>query len=111
MGLFHIIEWVRTGILLALTGMGGVRMMLFYEITAVNYLFGFVAYVYAHYAYFGATGVECRIAQPTRSQFLLAEVIFFYVIYGLVILFVLSFPKVAFELAHGGWRKRKAGRA
>ena len=110
MGLFHIIEWLRTIVLLASTCMGGVFLLVIYQVTAINALFGFVAYVFAHYALFCADGQDCSNAQINRSQFLIAEIIFFYVIYGISILFVLAFPKMAFELAHGAWRRREAKR-
>lgn len=110
MGIFHIIEWIRTIILLTSTCMGGEFLIVIYQITSINALYGFVAYVFAHYALFNANGQACSDVQVSRSQFLIAEIIFFYVVYGISILFVLAFPKMAFELAHGAWRRRMAGK-
>lgn len=66
----------------------------------------------AHYAYFSEDGQACA-ADPThkvRGQFLMAEIIFFYVVYGVCILFVIAFPKMAFELANGSYKRREAQR-
>ena len=84
--------------------------MVIYQYTSINAIYGFVAYVFAHYSLFSAAGQECSKVHEARAQFLTAEIIFFYVLYGISILFVLAFPKMAFELAHGGWRKREAKR-
>lgn len=112
MGLFHIIEWVRTIILLTSTCMGGEFLIVIYQWSSINAIFGFVAYVFAHHALLGADGVACAEEETHagRRNFLIAEIIFFYVVYGVSIFFVLMFPKMAFELAHGSWRRREAKR-
>ena len=110
MGLFHIIEWIRTIVLLSSTILGGEMLIVIYQVTSINAIFGFVAYVFAHYALLMPDGKACSTKQPARAQFLTAEIIFFYVVYGISILFVLAFPKMAFELAHGAWRKREQKR-
>lgn len=56
MGIFHIIEWIRTAILLASTCLGGDFLIVIYQVTGVNAIFGFIAYVFAHYAYLNADG-------------------------------------------------------
>jgi len=56
LGIFHIIEYIRTIVLLVSTTMGGVFLMVIYMITAVNACYGFIAYVYAHMAFFNAAG-------------------------------------------------------
>ena len=112
MGIFHIIEWIRTIILLTSTCMGGVFLLQIYQLTALNAIYGFVAYVMAHYAYFTANGQLCAQdpTHKTRGQFMVAELFFFYIVYGVCILFVLAFPKVAYELANGSFKRREATR-
>ena len=112
MGLFHIIEWIRTIVLLTSTCMGGEFLIVLYQWTSINAIFGFIAYVFAHYALFSADGQSCagERSHDSRRTFLTVEIIFFYVVYTVGICFVLMFPKVAFELAHGSWRKRDATR-
>ena len=92
--------------------MGGVFLLQIYQITFLNAIFGFVGYVMAHYAYFSEEGQKCMLdkTHKARGQFLLAEIIFFYVVYGVCLLFVLAFPKMAFELANGSYKRREAQR-
>jgi len=103
MGLFHIIEWFRTILLLTVTCMKYEIVMYIYNILFLNLIFGFVTAIYAHVARFGSLGSECAASQPKRAQFLLAEVIFFYILYIIVFLFIAAFPKVAYELAMSSW--------
>lgn len=107
MGIFHIIEWIRTIILLTTTCMGGVFLLRIYYMTSFNALYGFVAYVFAHYALLSADGRACSSKQENRYMFLVAEIVFFYVIYGISILFVLAFPRMAYGMAHSAWVKRQ----
>ena len=108
LGIFHIIEWVRTALLMGVTCLGGVPLLLIYQFTSINALFGVVAYIFAHYARFSEAGQNCKEVHPNRAQFLTAEIIFFYVVFGICILFVLAFPKMAYELYHGQWRRKNA---
>ena len=78
--------------------------------TPINALFGVVVYVYAHIARFNANGVACAEVQPARAKLLVAQIIFFYVIYILAAVFMATFPKVAWELAINGWNSREAER-
>lgn len=112
MGLFHIIEWVRTIVLLTSTCMGGEFLIVLYQWTSINAIFGFIAYVFAHIAVLSADGQACaeKTSHDSRRMFMIVEIIFFYVVYTVGICFILAFPKVAFELAHGSWRKRDARR-
>jgi hypothetical protein len=68
LGIYHIIEWVRTIVLIALTCMGGVPLLWFWDASFVlNTLFGVCAYIYAIAARFGANGVACAEVQPERA--------------------------------------------
>jgi D-alanyl-lipoteichoic acid acyltransferase DltB (MBOAT superfamily) len=71
-----------------------------------NAIFGFVAAVYAHYALFSLDGKACAKVQKERAQYLMAEIIFFYVVYLVCFLFMTAFPKMAFELANGSFKRR-----
>ena len=97
LGIFHIVEWVRTALLITCTTMEnmGLLMWTWHITTPLNALFGVVCYVYAHYARFNANGMMCVDAQPSRAKFLVAQVLFFYIVYILAALFIFSFPKVA----------------
>jgi hypothetical protein len=41
---------------------------------------------------------------------LLAEIIFFWVVYIVCFIFMMAFPKVAFELANGSFKRRERAR-
>lgn len=60
LGIFHIIEWIRTIILLTSTCMGGVFLIKIWKFTMLNAIYGFVAAVFAHYAFFSTEGEQCR---------------------------------------------------
>merc|ERR1712151_995448 len=99
MGIYHTIEWFRTFVLLMLTSLGGEWLLWFYYISMANGIYGLVAAVIAHYAYFSADGFACATAQPGRNQYLLIEIVFFYVIYTVSILFIVAYPKMAYAIA------------
>ena len=112
LGLFHIIEWIRTAILLTATCMGYKSLITFYRWTTPNVIYGFVAYVMAHFALFSARGLECwqKENQHIRGNFLLGEICLFYVVFGVSFLFVFFFPKMAFRLTHDAWKRREVRR-
>ena len=94
--------------LMLTTCMVGVWLLKLWYLTMLNAIYGFVAYIVAHMVFFSEDGRACSL-KPThedRHKFLLAELIFFYVLFGISTLFVLAFPQMAFEIAHGAWRKR-----
>merc|ERR1711927_20298 len=62
MGMWHIIEWFRTIMLLTVTCMGYTTVMYVYNFLFINCLFGIVAGIYAMTARFGAAGQECAVA-------------------------------------------------
>ena len=97
LGIFHIIEWVRTTLLLTVTCLDGMGLLMWawHITTPINALFGVVCYLYAHYARLNAAGQSCVENQPSRAKFLFAQILFFYITYILAALFIFSFPKVA----------------
>lgn len=110
MGLYHIIEWCRTILLLTVTCMKYEILMYIYNALFVNLIFGVIVALYAHIVRFGAAGSACAAAQPERAQFLLAEIIFFYILYIISGVFIAAFPKMAYQLAMMSWTKRDAQR-
>ena len=52
--------------------------MRIWYITSLNTIFGIIAYIYVHVQRFNEDGKNCSSAQPGRSQFLVAEVIIFW---------------------------------
>jgi hypothetical protein len=109
MGLYHIIEWFRTILLLTVTCMKYEILMYIYNALFVNLIFGVIVALYAHVARFGEYGTLCAAegAQPERAQFLLAEIIFFYILYIISGVFIFAFPKMSYELAMMSWTKRE----
>lgn len=151
LGLYHIIEWFRTILLLTVTCMKYEILMYIYNALFLNAIFGVIVALYAHVARFGAYGSECAGSQtwtqgseimvnevdadgenvvdadgndvmvgtgefesvynftghPKRAQYLLAEIIFFYILYIISGIFIAAFPKMAYELAHSSWTKRE----
>ena len=77
-----------------------------------NAIFGFVAYVFAHYALFSADGQACwnEPSQKNRGNFMMFEIGCFYIVYIVCICFMAAFPKVAYELASGSFKNREAKR-
>jgi hypothetical protein len=66
-GLFHIIEWFRTIVLLTVTCMKYEILMYLYDITFLNAIFGLIVGIYAMVARFGEAGSACATAQPGRA--------------------------------------------
>ena len=56
LAIYHIIEWLRTTILLILVCMGG-GLAIVYYISMANIVYGIVTYAFVHEAYFGERGM------------------------------------------------------
>lgn len=54
---------------------------------SINTIFGIIAYIYVHVQRFNEDGKMCADSQPGRAEFLLAEVIVFWLTFHIV-----SFP-------------------
>lgn len=80
LAIYHIIEWLRTTILLMISCTGA-NFTLVYYITALNIIFGFVAYIHTYVTYFSEVGKGCAKTQEFRGKFLLAEVILFWILF------------------------------
>ena len=79
-GVFHIIEWVRSTILLTVILIGAPLMIVWYA-TAVSAIYGIAAFIYIHVTYFGTDGQACLSAQETRGQWLMFEIIYFWTLF------------------------------
>ena len=84
--IYHIVEWIRTTVLLTVI-LIGVNWVIFWYATTINTLFGLIVYAFAHMAYFDEYGELCAKAQPDRASWLLAEIIAFWVSF-----FFFAFP-------------------
>lgn len=86
LAIFHIIEWIRTTVLLTVVCIG-VNWVIFWYVTIPNTLYGLITYAFVHMAYFDEDGEACKEAQPDRAAWLLAEIIFFWIVF-----FLYAFP-------------------
>ena len=86
LAIFHIVEWIRTTVLLTVI-LIGVNWAIFWYATTLNTLFGLIVYAFAHMAYFDEYGELCAEAQPDRASWLLSEIIAFWVSF-----FFFAFP-------------------
>jgi hypothetical protein len=88
LGIYHIIEWIRCTILLTVICLG-VNLMQAWYVLAINSVFGLIGFIYCHIVYFGAAAKGCEENQPTRYQWLLVEIIIFWVTF-----FVFMMPPI-----------------
>lgn len=58
-GVFHIIEWIRTTILLVVICAGTNCLMYVWYLSAISTLYGVGVFVYVHIVYFSADGQAC----------------------------------------------------
>ena len=86
LAIFHMIEWIRTTVLLTVVCIG-VKWLLFWYLTVPNTLYGLVTYALVHITYFDEDGQKCRDAQPDRAAWLLVEIVAFWVMF-----FLFAFP-------------------
>ena len=88
LAIFHIIEWLRTTIMLVVI-LIGVNWAIVWYVTGINTLLGMIVYAFVHMAYFDESGEMCAKSQPDRAMWLLGEIIAFWVSY-----FFFAFPFV-----------------
>ena len=84
LAIWHMIEWIRTTVLLTVVCIG-VKWMIFWYVTIPNVLYGLVAFALVHVTYFGEDGQACKDAQSDRSAWLLGEIIAFWVSFFLFV--------------------------
>ena len=86
LAIWHIIEWIRTTVLLTVICIG-VNWTAFWYVTMPNTIFGLVVYALVHMSYLSDDGKKCSEIQENRGTWLLAEIIGFWVCF-----FVFAFP-------------------
>ena len=59
-GIFHIIEWIRTTILLVAICIG-VNVMQLWYVTAISALYGIAVFIYLHVVYASTKGMACGL--------------------------------------------------
>ena len=57
-GIYHIIEWIRTTILLTVTCLGPNLMHIWY-FSAFSVVYGIVAFIYVMVVFFGGAAAQC----------------------------------------------------
>ena len=86
LAVFHMIEWIRTSLLLTVSCIG-VNWSIGWYATTLNTLYGIIAYAIAHMAYLSEDGKDCGEVQEYRYAWLLAEIVAFWFLF-----FIYSFP-------------------
>lgn len=80
-GWYHVIEWIRTTLLLTVICIG-VNLISVWYLTSIITLYGIGVFAYIHYVYFAlAEGKACAEAQPTRHMWLMIEIIYFWAVF------------------------------
>ena len=79
-GIFHVIEWIRTTILLAVICIGANLMPIWYA-SAISALFGIAVFIYLQVIYASDDSKACESAQKTRHDWLMVEIIYFWILF------------------------------
>ena len=80
LAIYHIIEWIRTTILLTVVCIGVAWTNAWYA-TVANTLFGIVVYAIVHMVYTSDDGQSCKEVQEYRAVWLLVEIICFWALF------------------------------
>ena len=81
-GIFHVIEWIRTTALLFVIVCIGANLMHAWYITGIlSSLFGIAVFIYLHVVYASDDSKACADAQKTRHDWLMVEIIYFWVLF------------------------------
>lgn len=78
LGIYHIIEWIRTTVMLVIVIIGA-NLMQFWYITSLNFFFGIFCAIWTAVAFFSEDGSACYDVQTYRGQFIMWELILFLV--------------------------------
>ena len=83
LAIYHIIEWVKSTILLTVVFLGGVMRHLMYVwfLLELNTIFGIVCVVYSVLVRYSEDGEACAVSQPFRAQWLFVEIVGFVVLF------------------------------
>ncbi len=91
-GIFHVIEWTRTMILLTVVCLGPNLMHMWY-LSALSALYGIAAFIYLMFIFWKGAAASCKASQPHRYNWLMVEVIYFWTLF-----FVFQFPMMVYRL-------------
>lgn len=80
LGIFHVIEWIRSTVLLTVVCVGTNLMQIWY-LTAISMFYGIAVFVYAHVIYASDDSQACAEAQKTRHDWLMVELIYFWCLF------------------------------
>lgn len=86
-GIYHIITFLRTSLLLTIVSFGDNLMQIWYISGILAFIYGIASFIYLHMVYLSDKGKICSAAQKTRYNGLLIEIIYFWVCF-----FVFQFP-------------------
>ena len=78
MSIYHLIEWIKTTLVLTVTCVGINLMWLYYPLV-LNTIYGIIAVIITMITLFGEDGDACRNAQLQRNLWLKIDVIIFWV--------------------------------
>ena len=90
--IWHIAEWVRSTVMLCITMLGAPFLSIWYATGIVTSLFGLISFLLVHVGRFGEEGISCAESQSTRGQWMIWEVIFFWLFFGFF-----QFPMIVFR--------------
>lgn len=94
-GIWHVMEWIRSTVLLTVVFIG-VNLMWVWYCTAVTAIYGVGVFLYLVAVYASEDGMACGKVQETRYQWMLCEIIFFFVffwVYQVPVLLIRCFNK------------------
>merc|ERR1719443_558522 len=70
-GIFHIMEWIRTTMLLSVIMIGAPILIAWYITGIITFIYAVVVFIYTLSVYAGDRGKACGDAQETRYQWLM----------------------------------------
>ena len=82
LAIYHLVEWIKTTILFTVV-IVGINLMWIYYVLCINSLFGIIAIIYTMIARFSVDGTECAAKQVYRGEWLIVEIIGFWVLFFL----------------------------
>ena len=80
LAIYHLIEWIKTTLVLTVVFVG-LNLMWFYYILSLNTLFGIVAIIVTMVARFSEDGQQCAEVQTYRADWLVVEIIIFWFLF------------------------------
>ena len=90
--IWHIIEWVRSTVMLCITMLGAPFLIFWYVTGVFSALFGLIAFLLVHVGRFSEGGIACAESQMNRGQWMVWEVIFFWLFF-----FYFQCPMIVFR--------------